>query len=388
MFDRFTARALRVLFHARSQASELGATAIEPEHILLGVLHEGEGIGNGILARSVDLQILRNDIVGRVNGHQQVPKSDEIPFSDSCQHALEYALEEAERLSHSPVGTEHLLLGVLREEDSVAAEVLRARGLTFEGLREAIVELCVADEPEPPGPPSTPANTYKWPQIPFVPSRTIHILHSGMQWPTQPVINHAGTVFSAYGFTLEEIIVRAWAGSRWYVDIARDRCDHERFDFLMVLPQEETWETCLGLLRSAIEQQFAVHVSRETRMRDVYRLTDTGRRGRMLRRYPDPPPGTGFSSLAFSVFMRRSKDTPMFPIEPFAVHSVPFMFLVHWFEKILGRQVIDQTDLPGIYGFELKERVSTPEAFIRLLRNEAGLVMAPVQRELPTLIVT
>jgi len=378
---------MRVLFHARSQASELGATAIEPEHILLGVLREASGLGGRVLARSVDLQILRNDIVGRVNGHQKVPESDEIPFSDSCQHALEYAVAEADRLSHSPVGTEHLLLGVLREENSVAAQVLRVRGLTVDAVREAIVELCDADEPDPPGPPSTPANTYKWPQIPFVPSRTVHILQSGMQWPTQPVINHAGNVFSAYGFTLKEIIVRAWGGSRWHVDIAPGRCDHERFDFLMVLPQEETSETCLGLLQSAIEQQFAVHVSREMRMRDVYRLTDTGRRGRMLRRYPDPPPGTGFSSLTFSMFMRRSNDAPTFPIDPFAVHSMPFIFLVHWFEEILGRQVVDQTELRGIYGFELKDRVSTPDAFIRLLRDEAGLVVAPVQHELSTLIV-
>jgi hypothetical protein len=107
----------------------------------------------------------------------------------------------------------------------------------------------------------------------------------------------------------------------------------------------------------------------------------------MLRRYRDPEPGTGLSSVSFSVFMGRSKDAPMFPLDGFAVHSVPFTFLVNWFEDILGGQVIDETGLPGIYGFELKERVNTPEAFIQLLRDEAGLVITRERREIPTLIV-
>ena len=107
----------------------------------------------------------------------------------------------------------------------------------------------------------------------------------------------------------------------------------------------------------------------------------------MLRRYADPKPGTAFSIVPFSVFMRRSNDAPIFPLEPFAVHSMPFMFLATWFEEILGGQVIDETDLPGIYGFELKERVNTPEAFMQLLRDEAGLVITRERREVPTLIV-
>ena len=66
---------------------------------------------------------------------------------------------------------------------------------------------------------------------------------------------------------------------------------------------------------------------------------------------------------------------------------MPFLSLVNWFEEILGGQMIDETGLPGIYGFELKERVSTPQAFIQLLRDEAGLVIARQRREIPTLIV-
>ncbi len=391
MFNRFTSRARQVLFYARSEVSQLGSGALEPEHILLGVLDEGNGLGSRILARTGGtLDDFRSDIVGHLTSRARVPESDEIPFSASCKRALEYAVEEADRLLHNYVGTEHLLLGLLREERSVAAEVLAARGLRIEAVREAIVELLSrGEQPEPPGPPSTPANTYQWPQIPFVPSRTVHILYSGMRWPQEPVINYPGTVFSAYGFTLEDIIVRAWEGSRWHVDITPELRDDTRFDFLMVLPQEETLASCLGLLQSAIEQQFAVHVKRERRMRDVYRLTNPNPPGKMLRRYPDPEPGTGFgfSSASFSAFMGRSKDAPMFPLDGFAVHSVPFTFLVNWFEDILGGQVIDETGLPGIYGFELKERVNTQEALIQLLRDEAGLVITRERREIPTLIV-
>jgi uncharacterized protein (TIGR03435 family) len=389
MFDRFTLRAHQVLFYARSEVSQLGARAIEPEHILLGLLDEGKGLGSRILLRTgVALDDIRSEIVGRLTGGEKVPESAGIPFSASCERAFQYAAEEADRLTHRYIGTEHLLLGLLREEGSVAAEVLRARGLRIEGVREAIVELLShGEQPEPPAPPGVPANTYRGPRVPFVPSRTVHILYSGMRWPQRPAINHAGNEFSAYGFTLEEIIVDAWKGSRWHVDIPPGLQDDARFDFLMVLPQEENTTTCFDVLQSAIEQHFAVHVTRERRMRDVFVLTATTTSGQMLRRYPDPEPGTGFSSLAFSVFKGLSKDAPMFPLDAFAVHSVLFMFLANWFEEILGGQVIDETSLRGVYGFELKERMNTPEAFVKLLRDEAGLVITQERREVPMLIV-
>jgi uncharacterized protein (TIGR03435 family) len=297
---------------------------------------------------------------------------------------MQYAAEEADQLFHDHIDTAHLVLGLLREKRSVAAEVLTARGLRVEGVREAINR---GEQPEVAGPPPTPANTYQWPQIPFAPSRTVHILYSGSQPPQEPVVNHAGNVFSAYGFTLKDIIVRAWEGNRWHIDIPPALRDDARFDFLLVLPQPETVATYLGLLQAAIEQHFAVHVTRESRMRDVYALTNTNFRGQILRRYPDPEPGTGVSSLPFSVFAGRPKDAPMFPLDAFAVHSVPFAFLVSWFEEILGGQVIDETRLPGVYCFELRERVTTLAAFIELLREEAGLLITRERREILTLVI-
>jgi hypothetical protein len=77
----------------------------------------------------------------------------------------------------------------------------------------------------------------------------------------------------------------------------------------------------------------------------------------------------------------------MFPLDPFTVHSVPFFLLVNWFEEILGGEVIDEARQPGIYGFELKQRVDTPERLIQLLRDEAGIVIERQRREVATLIV-
>jgi uncharacterized protein (TIGR03435 family) len=348
------------------------------------MLDEGQGLGSTLVRTGVALDDVRSDIVSRLTRQETFPESDEIPFSASSQRVLQYAAEEADGLNHDSIGTEHLLLGLLREAGGVAAEVLAERGLSIDIVREAMG----GEQPEPPAPPGTRANTYQWPQIPFVPSRTVHILYSGMQSPQPPVMNHSGPVFSAYGFTLEDIIVRAWDGCRWHADITPGLSDDTRFDFLMVLPQQETTTTCLGLLQAAIAQHFAVDVTLETRMRDVYVLTNTNAGGKMLRRYPDPEPGTGFGLLTFSEFTGRPSEAPMFPIDPFTVHSVPFFFLVNWFEEILGGQVIDETGLPGIYGFELKERVDSLEAFIQLLRDEAGLLITRDRRETPTLIVT
>lgn len=77
----------------------------------------------------------------------------------------------------------------------------------------------------------------------------------------------------------------------------------------------------------------------------------------------------------------------MFPLESLAVHSVPFSSLVEWFEERLGRQVIDETGLTGLHGVKLMERVDTLEALIQVLKAEAGLIIEPDRRDVPTLVV-
>jgi ATP-dependent Clp protease ATP-binding subunit ClpA len=129
MFDRFTGRALKVLFHAHAKASQFGANAIEPEHILLGILDEGGGLGSRIVTQTGNaLDDVRHDVVARLARGEPVPVSNEIPFGVSGKLALESAAEEADLRSHKHIGTEHLLLGLLSEKSSTTAEILTARG--------------------------------------------------------------------------------------------------------------------------------------------------------------------------------------------------------------------------------------------------------------------
>ena len=142
MFERYTERARRVLFFARYEASQLGSISIETEHLLLGLIREGKGLTSRIFARSnLSLEHIRKQIEGRTVFREKVSTSVEIPFSGESKRLLQFAAEEADRLLHNYIGTEHLLLGILREERSVAAKILMEKGMRLNSVREHIVAL-------------------------------------------------------------------------------------------------------------------------------------------------------------------------------------------------------------------------------------------------------
>jgi len=142
MFERYTERARRVLFFARYEASQLGSISIETEHLLLGLIREGKGLTSRIFARShLSLENIRKEIEGRTVFREKVSTSVEIPFSAETKRVLGFAAEEADRLLHNYIGTEHLLLGILREERSVAASILMEKGMRLHTVREDIVQL-------------------------------------------------------------------------------------------------------------------------------------------------------------------------------------------------------------------------------------------------------
>jgi ATP-dependent Clp protease ATP-binding subunit ClpC len=142
MFERYTERARRVLFFARYEANQLGSSLIEPEHLLLGLIREGKGLTSRLFARAhVSLDGIRREIEGRSVAREGVATSVEIPFSAETKRALQFAAEEADRLLHNYIGTEHLLLGLLREDRSIAASILTERGIRLEALRDDIVQL-------------------------------------------------------------------------------------------------------------------------------------------------------------------------------------------------------------------------------------------------------
>ncbi len=138
MFERYTEKARRVIFFARYEASQYGSPYIETEHLLLGLLREDKALANRFLRTHGSIESIRKEIEARITVRERISTSVEVPLSQECKRILNYAAEEAERLGHKHVGTEHLLLGVLREEKSFGAEILLERGLRLSTVREEL----------------------------------------------------------------------------------------------------------------------------------------------------------------------------------------------------------------------------------------------------------
>ena len=138
MFERYTEKARRVIFFARYEASQFGSPYIETEHLLLGLLREDKALTNRFLRSHASVESIRKQIEGHTTIREKVSTSVDLPLSNECKRVLAYAAEEAERLSHKHIGTEHLLLGLLREEKCFAAEILHERGLKLVAIREEL----------------------------------------------------------------------------------------------------------------------------------------------------------------------------------------------------------------------------------------------------------
>src|SRR4249920_78134 len=142
MFERYTERARRVIFFARYEASQLGSNSIETEHLLLGLIREGKGLTSRIFTKShLSMESIRKEIEGRAIYREKVSTSVDIPLSAESKRVLGFASEEAERMLHNYIGTEHILLGLMREEKSVAAGILGEKGMRLTSVREDIVAL-------------------------------------------------------------------------------------------------------------------------------------------------------------------------------------------------------------------------------------------------------
>jgi len=142
MFEKYNEKARRALFFARYEASKLGSRVIESEHILLGVLREGEEIIKEIFSRfNVKPEQIRREVEGDRLFVDRISSSAELPLSEESKKILAYAAHEAESMLHQYVGTEHLLIGILRVETSTAARILTAKGLNVYGVREETISI-------------------------------------------------------------------------------------------------------------------------------------------------------------------------------------------------------------------------------------------------------
>src|SRR5215475_2288822 len=142
MFEKYNEKARRALFFARYEASKLGSKVIESEHLLLGILREGEDIIKEIFARfNVKPEDVRREIEGDRIFVERISSTAELPLSEESKKILAYASHEAESMMHPYVGTEHLLIGILRVDGSVAGRLLTAHGFNLYGVREETISL-------------------------------------------------------------------------------------------------------------------------------------------------------------------------------------------------------------------------------------------------------
>ena len=141
MFERFTDRARRVVVLAQEEARMLNHNYIGTEHILLGLIHEGEGVAAKALeSLGISLEGVRSQVEEIIGQGQQAP-SGHIPFTPRAKKVLELSLREALQLGHNYIGTEHILLGLIREGEGVAAQVLVKLGADLNRVRQQVIQL-------------------------------------------------------------------------------------------------------------------------------------------------------------------------------------------------------------------------------------------------------
>ncbi|MEK6621392.1 MAG: Clp protease N-terminal domain-containing protein, partial [Planctomycetota bacterium] len=146
MFDRFTDRARKVMALAREEARRFNHEYIGTEHILLGLVKEGSGVAANVLQNlDIEMKKIRLEVEKIVQSGSDLVSVGQLPFTPRVKKVLEYAMEEARALGHNYIGTEHLLLGLLREQEGVAAQVLLNLGVKLEDVREEVIGLLGAE---------------------------------------------------------------------------------------------------------------------------------------------------------------------------------------------------------------------------------------------------
>jgi len=152
MFERFTDRARKVMALANQEAQRFNHEYIGTEHILLGLVKEGSGVGATVLKNlDVDIKKLRLEVEKLVKSGPDMVTMGKLPQTPRAKKVIEYAIEEARSLNHNYVGTEHILLGLLRESEGIAAQVLMNLGLKLEDVRQEVLNLLGAGVEGGPG---------------------------------------------------------------------------------------------------------------------------------------------------------------------------------------------------------------------------------------------
>src|SRR5205085_4391261 len=142
MFERYTERSRRVIFFARYEALQYGSQVIAPEHVLVGLMREDKSLSARFLPfrHAITVDTIRRDVEERIILRDRIPQSSELHLSAATKRILFYANDESRQLKNRHIGPEHLLLGIVREEKSIAAEILFGYGLRLGDVRDAMMQ--------------------------------------------------------------------------------------------------------------------------------------------------------------------------------------------------------------------------------------------------------
>ena len=193
VFEHYTEKARRVIFFARYEASQFGTPYIDSEHLLLGLLRESKALSTTLLAKSpTAVEDIRKQIETHKPFGKAISTSVDLPLSEECQNILHYASEEAHALGHRHIGAEHLLLGMLREQECYGAQLLNDNDVTFEKARAQIVNAPREEVATPARSPGIPAG-YAWQRLLYNPASKTIVLE--MKCPPNRPLPSLGRLF-------------------------------------------------------------------------------------------------------------------------------------------------------------------------------------------------
>jgi hypothetical protein len=446
MFERYTERARRVLFFARYEASQHGSLAIEPEHLLLGVIREGRGITARLLTRSrVSLEKLRQDIETCIPQAATTRASHDIPFSKAAKQVLKAAAQEADRLLHNYIGTEHLLLGLLGVESSLAARILFENGLRLSSVRDGLVSMLNGKSlAYREGDDVTPERLLTQLRSRASSAPVVYVVPTEMK-DLKEIRGH--DVWALRGLALRSALERASSFPPTRIELQVELDTNRLYDYVLIgIPIPEPGSLTLDRragdvldpnrtarrMAQAIEGArqrwmldgiacyFNATVVSDVRSMEVLVLTAPRGPGPGISKEDSGLPddfgggeisigGVGIGATAFGLGIvgDLADETPFLGalrpcgrFEPFRSIGWSGAFLTsvsasgttlqeygHLLEGALGRPVVDETGLRGRYTLQMEGDAASQEDFLARLRDQLGLVLTPARRDVTFLVM-
>ena len=394
MFERYTEQARRALFFARYEAFQRGSPEIETEHVLLALFRDEQSVTMRVFARA---RLSREDIGRLVDARTSqlasLSESSEVRFSQVTIRALRYAAQEADRLLHGHVGTEHLLLGLFRENRCTAASILGELGLRIDAVRDQIVEMLGASSISPISLPfSLPLSSGE--------AHRLRVSVSRRNAREGPLAISSPQRVDADGFTLKELIAWAYRADVRDVELPPGFDTRERHHATLDVPAPQSWPAIDRLIQDGINSHFGITVARETRRVDAFVLTASDGPSPGRRPHFEEPTGGGaaamyaaFSTAAFDAVPERlSMDGPgwrdrLHTVGPISLTATTIQDFARWLEEVVGHPVFDETGLTGTHDIELQGEMQGFDELREAVLKQLALNLQRTQREMPVFIV-